>query len=331
MKILISELVKKLNGKIKNVENESLQLVSCASLESAKENEITFFNTESFARQDIKKLTEKLKKTMAGIVLTNKEIKDVKKPFLIVENPKKSFQKIIKLLHKAGKKTGISKTASIDSSVEFEDKSSVFIGDFVVLKNNVKIGKNVEIDSLVSIKNNSTIGENTRIDSHVSIESAKIGKDCSICAGVRIGSQGFGYASSQNGHDFIEHIGRVEIGNEVNVGANSCIDRGMLNNTIIGDGTKIDNLVMIGHGCVVGKNCLMAGQAGLAGGTILEDFVICGGQSAIGGHLTIEAGTQVAGQAGVISNLKKGIYMGFPAEDRMQFLRKQVALKKLIK
>ena len=294
--MIITKLAQKLNGKIKNVANESLQLVACASLESAKKNEISFFNTESFARQDIKKLTEKLKYTKAGIVLINKEIKGINKPFLIVENPKKSFQEIIKFLHKAEKKTGIS-----------------------------------EIDSFVSIKNNSKIGENTKIDSHVSIESTKIGKDCSICAGARIGSQGFGYASSQNGHDFIEHIGRVEIGNEVNVGANSCVDRGMLSDTIIGNGTKIDNLVMIGHGCVIGKKCLMAGQAGLAGGTILEDFVICGGQSAIGGHLTIEAGTQIAGQAGVISDLKKGIYMGFPAEERMQFLRKQVALKKLIK
>ncbi len=329
--ITILELSKITHGKIKNIIDNNLQLISCASLESAKKNEIAFFNTESFTRQDIKKLTEKLKKTQAGIVIINKEIEGIEKPFLIVENPKKSFQKVIKKLHKPAKRTGISKTASIDSSVEFEDKFSVYIGDFVVLKNGVKIEKNVEIDSFVSIKNNSKIGENTKIDSHVSIESATIGKDCSICAGARIGSQGFGYASSQKGHDFIEHIGRVRIGNNVNIGANSCVDRGMLNDTIIGDGTKIDNLVMIGHGCKTGKNCLMAGQAGLAGGTILEDFVICGGQSAIGGHLTIESGTQIAGQAGVISNLKRGIYMGFPAEDRMQFLRKQVALKKLIK
>ncbi len=331
MSLSILEISKKLNGKLENIQNSSLVLTGCASLENAKNTDISYFETKSFARQNVKELNENLKKTNAGLILLDNLVEGISKPFLIVENPKKSFQEILSFLYPKSQKTGISKIAIIDSSVEFENKDSVFIGDYVVIKSGVKIGSNIEIDSFVSIGENCKIGKNTIIASHTSIESSTVGDNCLISSGVRIGSQGFGYASSKEGHKHIKHIGKVIIGNNVDIGANSCIDRGMLDNTVIEDGSKLDDLIMVGHGCKIGKNCMIAGQAGLAGGTILEDFVFSGGQVAFGGHLKVEAGTLVAGQSGVISDLKKGVYMGFPAEPKMQFLRKQIALKKLIK
>ncbi|MBN1783874.1 MAG: UDP-3-O-(3-hydroxymyristoyl)glucosamine N-acyltransferase [Alphaproteobacteria bacterium] len=326
----LKDLAKKLGGNLVNVSDDSCVLTGCASLKTAGPSDLCYFDTHSFTRQDLKKLNAELAQTKAGLILIDQVVEDSDKSFLIVEKPKNVFQKALSLFYVKEKKTGISTTAVIDKFVVFEDRRSVYIADYVVLKSGVKIGKNVVLESHVTVDTDCEIGSDTHVEAHASIRSATIGKDCWIGPGVRIGFRGFGYASSEKGHAFVPHIGRVVIGDHVDIGANTCVDRGMLDDTIIEDGTKLDDLIIVGHGCKIGKNCLLAAQTGMAGGTVLKDFVFTGGQVGFGGHLVVESGTHIAGQAGVISHLSRGVYMGFPAELRTQFLRKQVALKKLL-
>lgn len=323
------DLAEKFEGTLVGVSDSSCMLSGCASLRSASVSDLCYFDTRSFTRQNIKKLEAELVSTKAGLVLIDQPIKGSNRAFLVVSNPKSVFQKALSLFYVKEKRVGISKTAVIDESVVFEDKASVYIGDYAIVHKGVKLGAGVQLESHVVIEANCDIGAGTRVEVHTSIRSASIGKDCWIGPGVRIGARGFGYASSEKGHDFVPHIGRVLIGNDVDIGANTCVDRGMLDDTVIDDGTKLDDLIIVGHGCKIGKNCLLAAQTGMAGGTILQDFVFTGGQAGFGGHLTVESGTRIAGQAGVIGHLSRGIYMGFPAEPRTQFLRKQVALKRL--
>lgn len=203
-----------------------------------------------------------------------------------------------------------------------------------------RIGEGVRIDAGAVVEANATIGDcvwiaaNAVIDRGVSVGAGTwvgagaylgycdIGEQCRIHPGARIGIRGFGFAIDPAGHLDIPQIGKVSVGHFVEIGANTCLDRGMGPETVIGDGCKIDNLVQIGHNVRLGRGCVIAGQGGIAGSTVLEDFVACGAQSGIAGHLTVGAGTQVAAKAGVIRDVARGQKVGgFPAVPVRQWLR----------
>jgi UDP-3-O-[3-hydroxymyristoyl] glucosamine N-acyltransferase len=179
----------------------------------------------------------------------------------------------------------------------------------------------------------STIGNETVIWSGSVIrERSKIGSHCIFHTNVSIGADGFGYRPSSDGRGLvkIKHIGNVVIGNGVEVGANSCIDRGKFSSTILGDGCKIDNLVQIGHNSVLGKCCIMAGNSGLAGSVTLGDGVIIGGSASIKDHVTIHSGAKVGAGSGVISDVAAGkTVLGYPACDSREKMKQWVALRKL--
>jgi UDP-3-O-[3-hydroxymyristoyl] glucosamine N-acyltransferase len=146
--------------------------------------------------------------------------------------------------------------------------------------------------------------------------------------GARIGQDGFGFAMSPKGHMKVPQIGRVIIQDDVEIGANSCIDRGASRDTVIGEGTKIDNLVQIGHNCVIGRHCVICAQVGLAGSSTLEDFVVLGGQVGLAGHLTVGAGAQVAAQSGVAGDIPRGArFGGYPAQPALSWARESAWLK----
>ena len=164
----------------------------------------------------------------------------------------------------------------------------------------------------------------------VSVTHALVGNRVIIHAGVRIGQDGFGFAMGPGGHLKVPQIGRVIIQDDVEIGANSCIDRGALKDTVVGEGTKIDNLVQIGHNAVIGRHCVIVGQVGISGSAELGDFVVMGGQSGVVGHTKIGAGAQIAGAAHAKDDIPPGARVaGTPARPFRQFARELYALEQL--
>jgi outer membrane protein insertion porin family len=213
---------------------------------------------------------------------------------------------------------------------------SAVIGDNVTIEPGAHIGDNVIIGNGTVISTNAVIGHHTQIGCHSSIgpnatiQCAHIGSNVTIHAGASIGQDGFGFAMGPQGHLKVPQIGRVVIHDHVEIGANTTIDRGANRDTIIGEGTKIDNLVQIAHNVQIGKHCVIVGQAGISGSTILEDFVVLGGQVGTVGHVRIGAGSQIAGSSNVKDDVPAGSkWGGTPAKPVRDWFREMTVLKRL--
>lgn len=202
----------------------------------------------------------------------------------------------------------------------------VFIGD------DVEIGDHVSVAPGVVIGRGVRIGHGTRIGAGVTISHALVGDRCIIHPGVRIGQDGFGFVNSPQGHFKIPQLGRVIIQDQVEIGANVTIDRGALGDTVIGEGTKIDNLVQIGHNTQIGRHCIIVSQAGVSGSCEIGDFTVLGGQSGVSDHTKIGKSTFVAGRTGVTSSLEGGrVYGGFPARPIEQWRREVAVVSRMAK
>jgi UDP-3-O-[3-hydroxymyristoyl] glucosamine N-acyltransferase len=225
--------------------------------------------------------------------------------------------------------TDIHPTAVIDKTVELGDGCK--IGANCYVGKNVVLGEGVILYPNVSVFDDTTIGNRTIVWSGTVIrERSIIGDNCIFHANVSIGADGFGYRPSEQGLTKIPHIGNVVIGNNVEIGSSSCVDRGKFSSTILGDGCKIDNLVQIGHNSVLGKFCIMAGNSGLAGSVTLGDGVIIGGSASIKDHTTIHSGAKVGAGSGVIADVAAGkTVVGYPAADSRQMMKQWVALRRL--
>ena len=209
---------------------------------------------------------------------------------------------------------------------------NVVLAPGVVIGPGAEIGAGSRIGAYSAIGRGVAIGRGCEIGSHVSIGFAYLGDAVLVYPGVVIGTPGFGFSSGADGHIKTPQLGRVIVQDRVEIGANSTIDRGALGDTIIGEGTKIDNLVQIGHNTHMGRHCIMAGQAGLSGSVVLEDFVIVGGMSAITDHVTIGSGARLAGLTGVAHDLEGGRdYGGIPARPIRDWHRETLTLAKLAK
>lgn len=227
---------------------------------------------------------------------------------------------------------------TLDAASAREDAcedDSVVLEPGVVLGQGVRIGRGTRIGANTVIGTGVQIGRDATIGSNVTIGFALIGDRVKIYAGARIGEAGFGAAGSKTGAVDIPQLGRVIIQDGVTIGANTCIDRGAYDDTVIGENSKIDNLCMIGHNCVLGRNVLMAAHSGLSGSVTVGDNVMFGGQAGVGDHITIGNGAAIAAGGGVLSNVPAGqVWSGYPAKPLRQFLRetiwvsKQVAHKK---
>ena len=233
------------------------------------------------------------------------------------------------------------------SSPEFEVEihptavihQSATIGKDCKIGANCYVGKDVVLGDGVVLYPNVCIFDETKIGNHTVIwsgtvirERCEIGSHCIFHTNVSIGADGFGYRPSDDGRGLVKihQIGNVVIGNYVEIGANSTVDRAKFSSTIIGDGCKIDNLVQIAHNCVLGRSCIMAGSSGLAGSVTLGDGVIIGGSSSIKDHVTIHSGAVVGGGSGVMSDVAAGkTVVGYPATDSREMFRQWVALRKL--
>ncbi len=224
-------------------------------------------------------------------------------------------------------------TAVIGPGVRWD--GPVSIGPQVVLGRDVRLGRNVRLGAHCVIGDGVTIGADTELQPQVTCyPGTTIGQRVTIHAGVRLGSDGFGYVPGRQGepHRKIPHVGRCVIGDDVEIGANCCVDRGSVDDTIIGDGTKLDNLVHIAHNVQVGKRCLILALAGIAGSSRVEDDVIIAGEVGVSDHVTIGRGARVLVQAGVIGDIAPGTTVwGTPARPHRDVLRANATLYRMIR
>lgn len=303
-----------------------LAIMDTAALDAATESDISFLENRKYLMA--------FEASKAGACVIGKRDIDrapASMNLLVSSNPYRSFALITRAYYpeqdiKSSRhpSSSISDTASVAHSAE--------IAAGVVIDDNAMIGENVRLGANVYVGPGVCIGDRTRIGASTSLEFCLIGEDCHLHSGVRIGTRGFGVAMDPRGHVELPQIGRVIVGNDVEIGGNTTVDRGMGPDTTIGDGTKIDNLVQIGHNVVIGKHCIIAAQSGIAGSTTLGDFVICAAKVGLIGHLTVGSGARIAGMSGVVKNVAPGeTVAGIPAGPHREWLRKQAYLESVAK
>lgn len=300
------ELANKLHASLHG--REDLLICAVSDIENATPEDVSFFHNEKYQHL--------LAKTKAGAIIAKAPLPGLEHlTWIIHENPSLAFQQAIELFCPnldTKPYRGIHPTAIVDPSATVE--LDVTLAPHVVIGPRCSIGQGTYIGPGSILSADVAIAENCLIHPGVIIrESCTIGARVILQPGVIIGSCGFGYNTIAGTHNKLQHVGRVVIEEDVEIGAGSCIDRARFKETRIRRGSKIDNLVMIAHGVEVGEDNLLVAQVGIAGSTKTGRWVVLGGQVGVAGHLTIEDGTQVAAQAGVTKNLSKGIYGGSPA------------------
>jgi UDP-3-O-[3-hydroxymyristoyl] glucosamine N-acyltransferase len=299
-------------------------LFGVAPLQSAGPDQVSFLDNRRYAAA--------LENTLAGAVLVHPDMVERVPPTTIAIVTTAAYEgwaRVAALFHPLPTPCpGIHRSAVIDASAHVDTTAEV--GPYVVIEAGADIGPGCRIGPFVSIGQGVTLGLDCRIGAHASLSHAILGSRVYIYPGARIGQEGFSFASTKTGFLSIPQLGRVIVGDDVEVGANTTIDRGSTRDTVIGAGTRLDNLVQIGHNVQLGRCCVIVAQVGIAGSTILEDFVQVGGQAAMAGHLHIGQGAQIGAQAGVISNAPAGsILLGSPAQPRTDFFRQVATLKRL--
>ena len=297
------------------------------SLSEAKSSDLSFLSN--------KKYIEDYKSSKAGACIVpydfeNNSIKNI--ILLRAHNPYYAYAKALDLFYSSSRRIVLKIMPSAYVSSSAKIGNNCYIGHNVVIEDEVEIGNDSVIESGTFIDFGVKIGSRARIDSNVSISHAIIGNNVVILSGARIGQDGFGFATDKGVHKKIYHIGKVIIGNDVEIGANSCIDRGSMNDTIIEDLCRIDNLVQIGHNAHIKKGAILVAQVGIAGSSTIGSYCALGGQVGVAGHITITDGVQIAGQGGVIQDIKEpGIMGGTPAVPIRDWHRQSIIMKKLVK
>ncbi len=288
--------------------DEQVKVHTFAKIEEGKEGSITFLSNPKY--------THYLYDTKASIVLVNDDF-DLEKPttatLIRVKNAYECVAKLMQMYATSlPKKNGIDSLAFISKTAEIG--KDVYIGPFAYVGDGVKIG------------------DGSMIYPHVTIyDGCQIGKNVTIHAGAVIGADGFGFAPNQEGYDKIPQMGIVVIEDNVEIGANTCVDRSTMGQTIIHKGVKLDNLIQVAHNCEIGENTVMSAQVGMAGSTKIGAWCMVGGQAGFSGHITIADKTFVGAQSGVISNTKGNgeQLIGAPAIDPKIFFKAQAVMKRL--
>jgi UDP-3-O-[3-hydroxymyristoyl] glucosamine N-acyltransferase len=313
-----------LNGKKIDIIDHKITVSDINTLEKASSNELSFFTNTKYVEQ--------YKKSHALACITSEKFL-AKAPqdvfILITDNPYADFARIMTLFYpNSPVKPGISKNAYIHQTAVISENCE--IAHNVTIGSEVKIGANTKIYPGVFINEKVQIGSNCTIHHNVTLSNCCIGNNIIIHAGTRIGQDGFGYAFDNYQHIKVPQIGRVIIGNNVEIGANCTIDRGAIDDTIIGDMCKIDNLVQIGHNVILDTGCIIVSQVGISGSTELGKYVVVGGQVGLSGHIKIGDGVQIAAQSGVMQNIEaKQIVGGSPSLPIRQWHKQTAILKKL--
>lgn len=304
---------------------ELTEVSGVAPLARAQRNHLSFLGDGRYAPM--------LVQSAAGVVLVTPDLADsagIVPSRIVVPRPQAALLELLPRFYPQEEKIpAIDATARLGKGVRIG--KGVSLDAFVVIENDATIGDGAWIGSHCVVGRGAVVGANSRVFPSVTLYAgAMLGDRVILHSGVRIGSDGFGYVFSGGNHAKIPHVGRCIIENDVEIGANTTVDRGSIDDTIIGAGTKIDNLVQIGHNVKVGKLCLIMAQVGIAGSANIGDGCVVAGQAGLGGHITIGAGAKIAGQSGVFGNVPPGeSWSGYPARPHRESLRATGALFRL--
>lgn len=300
----LAQLAQHVGGKVKG--NADIEISSVATLENATGAEISFLSNPKY--------TNALQTTKAGAVIIGKDT-DAPVPLLICEDPYYAFSQIVVLLHgyRQHKNVGISPKANIAKTAKIG--KACIINDGAIICDDAVIGDNAVIYLGVFIGNNVKIGDNCILYPNAVIyDGCRLGNNVIINANATIGKDGYGYATHKGKHYKIPQVGVVVIENDVEIGANCCLQRGAIEDTVIGEGCKFGDLINIGHGVKIGAHCLLVGQIGIAGSTTIGHHCVIAAQVGIVGHIKIGNLVKIAAQAGVINDVPDGAAIaGTPA------------------
>ncbi|MCM8773549.1 MAG: UDP-3-O-(3-hydroxymyristoyl)glucosamine N-acyltransferase, partial [Candidatus Omnitrophica bacterium] len=306
MRYTLGELAQMIGGEL--VGSPDIVITGISGIKEAKEGDITFLANSKYARL--------MKTTLASAIITSKDVVNSHKALIKTDNPSLAFAKVVNIFspYKQEYIEGVHPTVVFGRQCKLG--SNLAIGPYVIIENDVEIGDNTKIYGGCYIGHKVTIGKDCLIYPNVVIrDRVEIGNRVIIHSGAVIGSDGFGFAMVKGVQEKIPQIGIVVIEDDVEIGANVTIDRARFDKTIIGKGTKIDNLVQIAHNVVIGENCVIVAQAGISGSTTLGKGVILAGQSGVVGHITIGEGAIVAAQAGVTKSIPPHTKVsGYPAK-----------------
>ena len=323
MKFTAKEIASFIGGEV--VGNENAEVFTFAKIEEGVPGALSFLANPKY--------TEYIYTTKSSVVLVNRDFNptaEVEATLIKVDNAYESLAKLM-MMYEASKprKQGISSLASIAESAKIGE--GCYIAPFVVIGEGCEIGDNCMLHDGVSIGDGAKIGNDTLIYAHATIyHDCRIGSNCILHSGCVIGADGFGFAPTADGYNKIPQTGIVVIEDNVEVGANTCIDRATMGSTIIHSGVKLDNLVQIAHNDEIGSHTAMAAQVGVAGSTKIGNWCIFGGQAGISGHSTIGDRTTVGPQCGTIGSLKGGeTVLGSPAIDAREYIRLSAYMRKL--
>jgi UDP-3-O-[3-hydroxymyristoyl] glucosamine N-acyltransferase len=320
----VAEIALRIGATVAGAAEPERMLRDVAPLQTATADELAFI--------DNRKYLDAFRKCRAGAVLVHPSLTSEAPEnlcLLVTEKPYRAYAVAAQAFYPEPPPVPwISPDARIDGSAEIGEASR--IEPFAVIGARTKIGRRALIGAGSVVGAACTLGDDTRVGAQVSISHAIIGARVKLYPGVRIGQDGFGFSPDPDGFVRVPQLGRVIIGDDAEIGANTTIDRGAGPDTIIGAGTMIDNLVQIGHNVQIGRNCVLVAQVGISGSTRLGDFVMIGGQGGLIGHLEIGTGARIGAQAGVASDVAPGeTVMGSPAVPVKLHHRQVAALKRL--
>lgn len=306
------------------VGDPGLEIRSGHTLERAGTNQIAFWERRPGHN--------KLPATDAGCVIVDSGTAAAGRTLIVSAHPRKTFARALReLLEPDAPESGIDPSAWVDPSAEIGE--GAWIGPLAVVEAGALIGDGTRIGPQSYVGAGATIGTECRLHPGARVHgNASLGNRVVLHAGAVVGADGFGLVFEGDHYEKFPQVGGVRIGDDVEIGANSCVDRGALDDTRIGSGTKLDNLVHVGHNCQIGRHVVMAAQVGLSGSVVVEDFAVLGGQAGIGDRARIGSGAQLGGQVGLLpdkSLAPGGAYWGTPARPLREQLKSQANVNRL--
>lgn len=323
MEFTAKQIAEFIQGHVEGDDNATVN--TFAKIEEGKPGAISFLSNSKY--------THYIYETEASIVLVDDSLKLDKEVSCTLIRVKSAYEAVAKLLQlyesMKPKKKGVSSLAFIDSTAKIGE--DCYIGPFVAIGANATVGDGCILHPHVTVSDGAVIGEDTEIHSNAVIyHGCKIGKRCILHAGCVVGADGFGFAPSENGYDKIPQIGIVTIEDDVEIGANTCIDRSTMGSTFVRKGVKLDNLVQIAHNTDIGANTVMSSQVGVAGSTKVGEWCMFGGQVGVSGHITIGNKVMLGAQSGVPSSIKDNQQLiGTPPMEMKPYFRSQAIFRRL--
>ena len=321
MKKTLGEIAKIIDGKLANQSDSEIEIRGLENISGARKGDLTFA---------VEPHIEEAKSSKASAIILPLDVTDFPIPSIHAEDPRASMAKLLEIFTpKLNIPEGVSPQASIGKNVTLGKNVSILpfavIDDNAVIGDRVTIFPHAYIGQFVEIDDNSTIYSNVTIREH-----CQIGKRCVIHANTVIGSDGFGFTTKDGIHTKVPQVGNVVVEDDVEIGSHVGIDRAAMGSTVIGHGTKIDNLVHIGHNCKIGANCLIVAQTGISGSVTVGDNVTFGGQVGTVGHITIGSNSIFAARSGITHSMPEGYFgAGFPVQTHAEWLKMQATLKHL--